>query len=67
MKLATYRLTPDAPGAPLYLPPGASWTRFGDKVLLFSCAARWDALTEERPGKGSVSCQGSTLSGSRVS
>ncbi len=46
MKLATYRLTPDAPGAPLDLPPGASWAQFGDEVLLFSDEARWDALAE---------------------
>jgi Peptidase family M28 len=46
MKLATYRLTPDTPGAPLDLPPGTYWARFGDEVLLFSDEARWDALAE---------------------
>jgi peptidase M28-like protein len=46
MKLATYRLMPDASGAPLDLPPGASWARFGDEVLLYSDEARWDALAE---------------------
>jgi hypothetical protein len=46
MQLATYRLTPDAPSAPLDLPSGASWARFGGEVLLFSDEARWDALAE---------------------
>jgi Peptidase family M28 len=46
MKLATYRPTPDAPGATLDLPSGASWARFGDEVLLISDEARWDALEE---------------------
>ena len=56
MKLATYRLTPDAPGAPLDLPPGASWARFGDEVLLFSDEARWDALAE-RAGRSALPLQ----------
>jgi hypothetical protein len=46
MKLATYRLMPEAPGTPVDLPPGASWARFGDEVLLYSDEARWDALAE---------------------
>src|SRR5918997_3148674 len=46
MKLATYRLTPDAPGTPLDLPPDASWARFGDEVLLVSEDARWDELAQ---------------------
>jgi hypothetical protein len=46
MKLATYRLMPDASGEPSDLPPGASWARFGDEVLLYSDEARWDALAE---------------------
>jgi hypothetical protein len=31
MKVATYRLTPDTPGAPLDLPPEVFWARFGDE------------------------------------
>jgi hypothetical protein len=46
MKLATYRVTPDAPAMPLDFPSGASWARFGDEVLLFSDEVRWDALAE---------------------
>lgn len=46
MRLATYRLTSDAPDTSLDLPPGASWARFGDDVLLFSDEARWDELAE---------------------
>ena len=53
MKLATYRLTPDAPGTPPDVPPGASWARFGDEVLLVSDEARWDA-SAERPGRGAL-------------
>jgi hypothetical protein len=46
MRLATYRLTPDASGTPLDLPPGASWARFGDEVLLVSDEGQWDALAD---------------------
>jgi peptidase M28-like protein len=46
MKLATYRLMPEASGAPVELPPGASWARFGDEVLLYSDEARWNVLAE---------------------
>jgi hypothetical protein len=34
MKVATFRLRPDTPGAPLDLPPYVSWARFGDELLL---------------------------------
>lgn len=53
MKLATYRLTPDAPGPPLDLPPDASWARFGDEVLLVSDEVRWDTLAE-RAGRSAL-------------
>ena len=53
MKLATYRLTPDAPGPPLDLPPDASWARFGDEVLLVSDEAQWDAIAE-RAGRSAL-------------
>jgi hypothetical protein len=56
MRLATYRLTPDAPGTPLDLPPGASWARFGEEVLLFSDEGQWDALTE-RAGRSALPLQ----------
>src|SRR5215212_2796371 len=46
MRLATYRLTSDAPGTPSELPSGAFWARFGDEVLFFSDESRWDALAE---------------------
>jgi hypothetical protein len=46
MRLATYRVTPDASGTPLDLPPGASWARFGDEVLLVSDEGQWDALAD---------------------
>lgn len=53
MKLATYRLTPDAPGPPLDLPPDASWARFGDEVLLVSDEAQWDTIAE-RAGRSAL-------------
>lgn len=53
MKLATYRLTPDALGTPPDVPPGASWARFGDEVLLVSDEARWDTLAE-RAGRSAL-------------
>jgi hypothetical protein len=31
MKVATYLLTADTPGAPLDLPPEVFWARFGDE------------------------------------
>jgi hypothetical protein len=46
MKVATYRLTPEAPGAPLDLPPEVSWARFGDELLLVSDESRGNALAE---------------------
>jgi hypothetical protein len=46
MKVATYRLTPDTPGAPPDLPPEVSWARFGDEILLVSDETQGDALAE---------------------
>jgi peptidase M28-like protein len=46
MKVATYRLTPDTPGAPPDLPHEASWARFGDELLLVSDETRGDDLAE---------------------
>ena len=46
MKVATYRLTPDTPGAPPDLPPEVSWARFGDELLLVSDETRRDDLAE---------------------
>ena len=44
MKVATYRLTPDTPGAPPDLPPEVTWARFGDELLLVSDETQGDAL-----------------------
>ena len=46
MKVATYRLTPDTPGAPLNLPPEVSWARFGDELLLVFDETQGDGLAE---------------------
>lgn len=46
MKVATYRLTPDTPGAPLDLPPEVSWARFGDELLLVSDDTQGEDLAE---------------------
>jgi hypothetical protein len=46
MKVATYRLTPDTPGAPPDLPPDVSWARFGDELLLVCDETRKDDLAQ---------------------
>lgn len=46
MKVATYRLTPETPGAPLDLPPEVSWARFGDELLLVSDETQGEDLAE---------------------
>jgi hypothetical protein len=47
MKVATYRLTPETPGAPLDLPPEVSWARFGDELLLVSDETQVEGHAEE--------------------
>jgi hypothetical protein len=48
MKLATYRVPPDARGAraDLAAPPGTSWAQFGDEVLIFAENTWWEGLAE---------------------
>jgi hypothetical protein len=46
MKVATYRLRPDTPGAPPDLPPEVTWARFGDELLLVSDETRGDVRRE---------------------
>ena len=46
MKVATYRLGPDASGVSLDLPPEASSARFGDDLPLVSGETRGDELAE---------------------
>jgi Peptidase family M28 len=58
MKLAKYRVPPNVRGRSLdlTLPPGASWVRFGNEVLLFSEAAQWKGLAD-RARKGRLQRQ----------
>ena len=54
MKLAKYQVPPKARGRDLdlTLPPGASWVRFGNDVLLYGEEAKWKGLTDRaRKGK----------------
>jgi Peptidase family M28 len=48
MKLAKYQVPPNVRGRrfDLTLPPGASWVRFGNDVLLYGEAAHWKGLAD---------------------
>jgi peptidase M28-like protein len=48
VKLATYRVPPDARGARLdpTVLPDTSWAQFGDEVVLFGEETRWERLAE---------------------
>jgi hypothetical protein len=48
MKLATYHVPPNARGKgfDLTLPPGASWARFGNDLLLYGEEAQWKGLAD---------------------
>ena len=54
MRLATLHVPQGARGAQRdsTIPPGTSWARFGDELLLYAEEPQWEDLRVERPGPG---------------